>query len=410
MSYTWGAINVSGGVNSTTFITKGTGTSGVLLGNESGLTIAVLLEGQPSAKTLYPSTVDFFECSSKWNGNLVLKPVANLSNASTWPSSFVQVDVFGIGEKPNGVYPLALVRNTNVGNTVNTALGSSTSVQNDNNVSGTSVVEATKSGSSASNLFADNAGNFYLAQFVSNVYTKIFQVVANGASIVIMGATGLLSEVLGSLKIDQSLTVTGTSSLNNNVSITGTLTASGSFNTDAATIFSDGVGDLTIVSLSTGSVATTGHVDMNNNVSIRMKDTGGVLRDIIYVDAANESVMQAASLGGLLILKDRDGTNIAVVVNNQSGGQTVSQGSLSVAKVFFNTGAIKDLTTGTVAINASSTATVNHGLTGTPSCVLICTDTSGSTATCGADSYTSTQFTARNGAGSLLTFRWFAFR
>jgi len=54
-------------------------------------------------------------------------------------------------------------------------------------------------------------------------------------------------------------------------------------------------------------------VVLSNNHSVAGKDTGGVARDLIYVDGANATDIQAAALGGLIIFKDRDGTTHAAI-------------------------------------------------------------------------------------------------
>jgi hypothetical protein len=141
------------------------GLQGVIIGNESGFTVIVSFDGTGLSRSLYPGTVDFFPIpSQRFNGNLILTPIANLSNVSSWPGAYVQIDTVGVNEQVTGVYPFALVRNTNVGNAVSTVNGGAQYIQNDGNPSGISIVESTVSGDSASSVEILNDGVMTLGQ------------------------------------------------------------------------------------------------------------------------------------------------------------------------------------------------------------------------------------------------------
>lgn len=185
MSNVFGKLPISAGVQVLEDV-GGTGLSGVVLGNESGLTCEITLQGAGVNRTLYPGTADFFEVPKgrSWSGNLQIDPSSNLSNASSWPSSFVQVDTFGFNEKPAGVYPISFFRAGNVGNTVdtNTVSAVTTNVTNDGNPATTVFIEATQSGNaSGSNVVERNDGSFFRSQYVSNVLTRLLELVV-GAS------------------------------------------------------------------------------------------------------------------------------------------------------------------------------------------------------------------------------------
>lgn len=431
MSHYFGTVTITAGTQARATLGSGQGMGWVLLGNESGLTVKVTLEGTGQSRSLYPSSVDKFTIPSNFNGNLLFDPVALLSNVSAWPSSFIQIDTFGPNEEPQGTYPMSLPRNTNVGNTVPTTGGGSTTLQNDNNAANTTVIESTQTGSSGSNMFADNSGNFYLAQWISSTYTKLFQVIANGASVLKLGATGLLSEVLGSLKVDQNVTVLGTSSLDNagittdgsgNVTKVGSVTASGAISGASASLTG---------ATSTGSVASSGHIDITtNNTTLRMADSGATLRDVLYADGANETCLQAVALNGVILLKNQDGTTYFIIgkqiigvtasgdvldassvntyLKSRSGGDILMQvpngtstwkftgndlSCLNGGGINFNVGRIKDIN----ALSGAGTGTFNHGLSGTPNYVGPMDNTVGSQ-TMGADTYTSTQVHITAGA------------
>jgi hypothetical protein len=194
LSNVYGKIDISAGTPVLRDV-GGTGLSGIVIGNESGLTCKITLQGAGVTRTLYPGTADFFEVpqNKSWSGNLQIDPSSNLSNASSWPSSFVQVDTFGFNEKPKGIYPISFFRAGNVGNTVdtNTVSAVTTNVTNDGNPSATTFIEATQSGNaSGSNVVDRNDGSFYRSQFVSNVLTRLVELIV-GASPILKFGQGL---------------------------------------------------------------------------------------------------------------------------------------------------------------------------------------------------------------------------
>jgi len=119
------------------------GLSGVLLGNESPYHTTVTLDGTGLSRTLYPGTVDFFEITHGFNGNIFLDPVALLNNTASWPSEFVQADTLGSNERPTGVYPYTLVRASNQGSNV-----AANAIDNEGNVAGTPIITSIVAGDS----------------------------------------------------------------------------------------------------------------------------------------------------------------------------------------------------------------------------------------------------------------------
>lgn len=129
-------------------------------------------------------------------------------SAAGSPISLVMGSLYGANEELPGTYPVSLFRQANIGNTVTTAVGSANSVFNDNNGAGQTVVESTELNSPASNVFIDNQGNAYFAQYAAAAYTKLFQVIAGasaGNPSIKMLAAGLLAEILGDLQVDGNL-------------------------------------------------------------------------------------------------------------------------------------------------------------------------------------------------------------
>lgn len=83
--------------------------AGYIIGNESGLSVTVEMQGLFNPKNLYPGTVDFFPCKANFSGNILINNVTMLSNVSSWPSSFLTVDMVTLQDKiDTSLYPMAL--------------------------------------------------------------------------------------------------------------------------------------------------------------------------------------------------------------------------------------------------------------------------------------------------------------
>ena len=82
---------------------------GFIIGNESGLSCTVEMQGLFNPKNLYPGTVDFFPCEPNFSGNILINNVTMLSNVSSWPSSFLTVDMVTLQDKVDtSLFPMAL--------------------------------------------------------------------------------------------------------------------------------------------------------------------------------------------------------------------------------------------------------------------------------------------------------------
>jgi len=154
----FGTLPLTSGVR--TFANIGAeGLSGCVIGNESGLTCIITMQGSNLARSLYPGEVNFFPVGRGFTGIVQIDPSTQLANSSSWPGQFLQIDTYGSNEQPSGVYPLQLTRSTNVGNTVVTSAGvTADTLVNDGNAAGTQFVEATVSGDSSSAVKLTNSG------------------------------------------------------------------------------------------------------------------------------------------------------------------------------------------------------------------------------------------------------------
>jgi hypothetical protein len=313
----------------------GTGLAGIVIGNESGLTCAVTLQGANVKKTLYPGTVDKFEVPKgrSWSGNLQIDPTSDLNNTSSWPSSHIYVDTYGVGETISGQYPMVLNRAGNIGNAITTVSGSSTSVQNDNNAVGTSVVEATTLGSPTSNVSIDNSGSGWFGVWNNPVFTKIFQWFLVGTTALKLGAVGnFLTQVLGNFQVDGNSTLTGNNTLMGNTTVGGTLGVTG--NTTVSTISSTGAATLSSAAVTNnetvgGTLGVTGNTTLStvNATGLASLDTGILIENnnplqwenaadapvtVMQVDGSNNT--QIFGVTGLDLIQMLSGAGVLALV------------------------------------------------------------------------------------------------
>lgn len=336
MSNQYGKIDISGGKEVIEDV-GGTGLSGILIGNESGFTCKVTLTGAGIVRTLYPGTVDFFAIpdGKSWNGNLKIMPIADLSNTADWPGSYVYIDTFGTSERPSGQYPMALPRTGNIGNTVNTSMGGSNTLQNDGNVGTTEFLEATASGSSTSNYSFKTSGDMWIGQYVSSTFKKLWEIVTGSSPVVYL--------------------------LNRFWAFSGSVLQVADSNGTLANIFGvDGngftflqnhaTGKETVIYSSTGSqivaIDDAGHIVIPNQIGFRAKDVGGTARSILYLDSGNTTQLQsggggvdiAASDGSIMIRIDSagkigvvaagdiiDASSTSTYLKSRTGGNVVIQ-------------------------------------------------------------------------------------
>src|SRR5579859_6065667 len=120
------------------------------------------------------------------------------------PISLVMGELYSPSEQLEGTYPLALIRQTNVGNQGTVTATAATSIQNDSNAAGTSVLEATVTGQITSNVSITNDAIARLALVIGGIEVPYFQSAITG-SILSLGAAGYTTENLGKLIVDQKI-------------------------------------------------------------------------------------------------------------------------------------------------------------------------------------------------------------
>lgn len=198
--------------------------------NDSPSGLKLTFGNNEYTKTVPPGCLRSMKFSTRIND--VQWKVAYTLPVGQAPISIVVGECYDLTEWEEGEIIVSLVRQVNQGNPV--VGGTASQVLNDGNVANTQVVEATQSGSSGSNLKADNSGNFLLAEFISSVYTAIFQVIAgasSGADVVKLGKAGnFITHVLSKFLVDGASTFTGQINGSAQVLITQGGSASGGTN------------------------------------------------------------------------------------------------------------------------------------------------------------------------------------
>jgi hypothetical protein len=307
------------------------------------------------------------------------------------PQSMCTIIGYDNNEVVPGTYPLALVRQANLGNPIAVATAA-TSVQNDGNIAGSSVLESTVTGQVSSNQTWTNDSQVNLSLIIGGIFVQWLKT-QNIDPLVQLGAMSHLVQILGSLTVNQNLTVTG------NSTIGGTLTAGtfapSSINTPGGVTVG---GNLTV----NGTSHQTGAIDIYAGLISHAGDIQA------YNGAGFNSTVGSINAGG-----DSNSLGTTTFTNGTAiiGGDHEFNGhhALDVGQLKFNNGnLISGINCGKFTPGGVS-GTINHGLVGTPDAVMISCAQNGSTATCSASNYTSTQF-SYNVFTSGIAYAWLAMK
>lgn len=159
---------------------------------------------------LYSSVYDSGEFSFQFVNNRGINPPENGVALFTFYSSDKDV--------PLGVWPVSIPYPLATATTLN-----SNTLINTGNPPLTSVINIQPSDASNPTWSADNSGNLTINGDNAGTLTKLLQLIAGVSPAVKLAAVGILVEVLGNLKSDGTLSVVGSSSLDN-----GGITTNGS--------------------------------------------------------------------------------------------------------------------------------------------------------------------------------------
>lgn len=206
-------------------------------------------------------------CVNNNNPNLNWSVQSRLVTTATPPISQVVIVAYDANEPIIGTFPASLIRQTNIGNTVSTALGGATSLQNDGNTSMV-FIESTPSGAPSSTVSIDNQGNTTIKGNNAGTLTTLLQLIAGASPAVKLAAAAVLTECLGNLKADGTFESVGAAQLDSTLSVTG---ASSLDNGNIVTTGSGGVTSNNKFVLD-GNQPTIFH---SVNTGTTMEETGG---------------------------------------------------------------------------------------------------------------------------------------
>ncbi len=124
--------------------------------NESSVSLTFIFQNGYTAYV--PAWTALLFCGPFGSTNVTWEQQAVMISGSA-PLSQVVVEVYSSGEPVPGTFPAALVRQSNIGNSINVAT-SATSVVNDNNIATTPVIETIVLGDGSSCVKLSNSGVF----------------------------------------------------------------------------------------------------------------------------------------------------------------------------------------------------------------------------------------------------------
>lgn len=205
------------------------------------------------------------------SGVISLYPVNNVGASGT---GIANLTVFVIGEKlPPGNWPVTVPAQT-----VSAKVSTVTDLINDGNISGHQFLESTVSGAPGSTWSFTNDGNAsFIGVLVANIVDKLIQI-SNVDPLLAIGIAGHLTEVLGSLTIDQVLTITGNMIANGGMNI-NTIRDNVAGNVQV-TLAAAGITIANILTLTSNLNLNGGSIfDSQGNGVIAVTDTGGVTQN-----------------------------------------------------------------------------------------------------------------------------------
>lgn len=300
MSINLGSLAITS--SKTTFTAPNQGMKALLIGNESGYTVTIRMQSGGVQKTLYPSTVDWFAIKPGFTGQVEIVPTAILNNIAAFPASSLIFDAVGLDDPEEAYqYPISLNRSTTIGGTVSTAMGGSTSLQNDGNAAGTQIVEATVSGDPSSAVSLKNDGTLVLGNT-----THKGSISSDNAKFTTDGSGNVIEQ---NATVQGNLAVTGTSTFTGAATANGALNAAGA-GTGLAVTNNETVG---------GTLGVTGAATFSGDIAANGAGTGLAVQN-------NETV------GGTLAVTG-DVTITGKLIQNGVG--TIINGSVAGTVTFF---------------------------------------------------------------------------
>jgi hypothetical protein len=281
-----------------------------------------------------------------------------VNNAGVTGNGVINMVVYDTGEQlPPGVWPVSVPTQT-----VSANVSTVQTLSNETSVAGTLVIDMGVPGNTnLVTLYNDGHATWSVLQ--GGVVHQVFKINTSGNALQ-LGQSGDNSEVLGGLFVDQNLSVTGTSSV---AVVNGTqLNASTDVSTNQ---YNDGSGN-SVLAITPG---TTTRLQTNAGGTIAFQVSGisqaSVSSSAFNVTPAATFTSSVTANGGFIL-----------------GGASFTYGMY--------TNGISRISAGTFTGTGTFGQLINHGLGATPNIVVMTPKAGNSTTTFGADTYTSTQFTA----------------
>lgn len=201
-----------------------------------------------------------------------------------------------------------------------TSDGKNKSLTNDGNAGATTIIEATQSGSSGSNVLIKNDGSATFTQYVSGVLKDVFKVAPGANPSVVIGKGASINWIDALGNNDKAISVDGS----NNFVFTCP--------PSAGTIFTDGSGNILVI-VHGGAMG----VQLAPGVTFQAYDSPfAILGTILGLDGSDNTKIQAHPTGGKIVLLDSSGNAIAQFagtnkITTLNGGQIVKRTAVSDA-------------------------------------------------------------------------------
>jgi hypothetical protein len=240
------------------------------------------------------------------------------------PLSVVFMTLYNPGEFMSGQYPVALVRQTNQGNPQAGGGGTvGSSLINTANAPATNVVTVDSTGATGSTWTVTNDGLWYIATTIAAALVQALKINETDP-ILQLGEAGHETEVLGTLKVDQLLTIAA------GLAATGGVTTDTLTTTDAANVgnaLTVTAGGITVDAGATHvkALTATGAATLSGGATV----TGGTTTDTLTTTGAatiGDGLTVSAggiNVTGLTQVKALTATGAATL----SGGETVTGGA-----------------------------------------------------------------------------------
>lgn len=351
------------------------GAGRIVVYNESNYNLQLAWD---AFSTYCPAWTAMLYCITSNNVNISWSIQSTLITTATPPISQVIIEAFDNNEPILGTFPAPLVRQTNIGNSVNANVSNANALINTGNPAGTNIVTVQASDAASATWIGDNSGNLTIKSDNAGTLTTLLQLIAGASPGVKLAAASVLVEALGNLQVDNNLTVKGSSSLDN------------------STITTDGSGDMTAAGNLTGHSHIHNHTD--TGAGFYGQDGGGTPRVLLQLLSTDQDghLYTTPAHKNLKISKN-DGSGDIATFNDANGF------TLNVGKINFGSGigTLVSLTSGAGTGNGTSNTFITN-----PTAIVFdpCTQ-SGSSQTIGGTTTSTTTITT--GAG--LAWRYIAY-